>query len=68
MFTALNPAEFSEVMSVNRHIPTAWETKSALEKAIALDIAGDKFKAEGKLESAKVCYSRAVFWASKAFK
>ena len=67
MFTALNPVEFAAVMSVGRHIPSAFESKSNLEKAISLDAAGDKYKAEGKLESAKFAYSRAAAYAAKAF-
>ena len=66
MFTALNPVEFAEVMSVGRHIPTEWESKTDLEKAQSLDAAGDKYKAEGKLESAKFAYGRALHYAIKA--
>ena len=66
MKTALNPVEFAEVMTVGRHIPTAFESKSDLEKALSLDAAGDKYKAEGKLESAKFAYGRALFYAIKA--
>jgi hypothetical protein len=66
MFTALNPVEFAAVMSVGRHIPSEFESKSDLEKAISLDAAGDRYKAQGKLESAKACYSRALALAIKA--
>ena len=66
MKTALNPVEFAEVMSVGRHIPSAFESKSNLEKAISLDAAGDRYKAQGKLESAKFAYGRALFYAIKA--
>jgi hypothetical protein len=66
MFTALNPTEFAEVMSVGRHIPSAFESKSNLEKAISLDAAGDRYKAQGKLESAKFAYARALHYAIKA--
>jgi len=66
MFTALNPVEFAAVMSVGRHIPTAFESKSNLEKALSLDAAGDKYKAEGKIESAKFAYRQAAKYAAKA--
>ncbi len=36
------------------------------EMAHKLDAAGDRYKAEGKLELAKVCYSRALARAIKA--
>jgi len=68
MFTALNPVEFSAVMSVGRHIPTAWESMSDIQKAYLLDAAGDRYKAQGKLESAKACYSRALALAIKSGK
>ena len=66
MFTALNPVEFATVMSVGRHIPSAFESLTDLQKAQSLDAAGDKYKAEGKLESAKFAYSRALHYAIKA--
>jgi hypothetical protein len=66
MFTALNPVEFAEVMSVGRHIPSAFESKSNLEKALSLDAAGDRYKAQGKFESAKFAYARALEYAIKA--
>ena len=53
MFTALNPVEFAAVMSVGRHIPTAFESKSALEKAKTMDALGDSYKAKGDLARAK---------------
>jgi 2-hydroxychromene-2-carboxylate isomerase len=36
------------------------------EMAHALDLAGDKYKAEGKLESANACYKRAFYRATLA--
>ena len=63
MKSALNLAEFSEIMSIGRSISNP---KTDLQLAILLDKAGDKFKAEGKLESAKVCYARALSRAIKA--
>jgi len=69
MFTALNPVEFAAVMSVGRPMATlAANAKSDLEMALALDAAGDKFKAEGKLESAKACYARAAARFAKSTK
>jgi hypothetical protein len=67
MFTALNPVEFAEVMSVGRHIPTAWESKSDLEKANCMDVLGDAYKAKGDLARAKYCYGRASKYAAKWF-
>lgn len=66
MFTALNQVEFAEVMSVGRHIPSKFESLTDLQKAQSLDKAGDKYKAEGKLESAKFAYGRALHYAIKA--
>ena len=42
------------------------QRKLDLDMANRLDAAGDKYKAEGKLESAKSCYSRALALAIKA--
>ena len=42
------------------------QRKLDLDMANRLDAAGDKYKAEGKLESAKACYSRALALAIKA--
>ena len=67
MFTALNPVEFAAVMSVGRHIPTAFESKSALEKAKTMDALGDSYKAKGDLARAKYCYGRASKYAAVAF-
>lgn len=36
------------------------------EMAHGLDLAGDKFKAEGNLKAAQVCYARALARATKA--
>jgi hypothetical protein len=66
MFTALNPVEFAEVMSVGRHIPTAFESKSDLEKAFCMDELGDSYKAKGDFARAKYCYGRALKYAIKA--
>jgi hypothetical protein len=66
MFTALNPVEFAEVMSVGRHIPSEFESKTDLQKAQSLDAVGDRYKAQGKFESAKFAYARALHYAIKA--
>jgi hypothetical protein len=44
----------------------AQQRKLDLDMANALDAAGDKFKSEGKFESAKACYARALARAIKA--
>jgi hypothetical protein len=44
----------------------AKQTAIDWEMAHKLDLAGDKFKAEGNLKSAQVCYSRALSLATKA--
>ena len=66
MFTALNPVDFAEVMSVGRHIPTAFESKSDLEKACRMDELGDAYKAKGDIARAKYCYGQALKYAIKA--
>ena len=42
------------------------QAKLDWEMAHKLDLAGDRYKAQGKLESAQACYSRALALATKA--
>ena len=44
------------------------QVKLDWEMAHKLDAAGDRYKAQGKLETAKVCYARALALAIKAGK
>jgi hypothetical protein len=44
----------------------AEQVKIDWEMAHKLDLAGDKFTADGNLKAAKVCYSRALARATKA--
>jgi hypothetical protein len=42
------------------------QRKLDLDMAMALDAAGDRYKAQGKFESAKACYARAAARFAKA--
>jgi hypothetical protein len=74
MFTAITNTEASrlaEIMVANGGLAKPSKEKQIeldWEMAHKLDAAGDRYKAEGKLELAKVCYSRALARAIKASK
>jgi hypothetical protein len=53
-------------MSVGRHIPSAFESKTDLEKACRMDELGDAYKAKGDIARAKYCYGQALKYAIKA--
>lgn len=74
--TAVETKRFSAIMSSIKMAESmmakiAREAKKdtpaeLLAKAYELDAAGDRYKAEGKLETAKFCYSRALKLAIKS--
>lgn len=74
MFTAITNTETSrlaEIMVANGGLAKPSKEQQAKldwEMAHKLDAAGDRYKAEGKLETAKVCYARALKLAIKASK
>ena len=54
------------MMAKNAREAKKYTSKELLAKAVAMDEAGDRYKAQGKIESAKACYSRALTLAIKA--
>lgn len=73
MFEAITPAKASQMAedlvamgalaspSIDAQINYYWKNAEALDKR------GDQYKAEGRMDMAQVCYSRAFKSASKAF-
>jgi len=66
MFTAFYNESTSVYVFPKAKPSAQQQRKLDLDMALRLDVAGDRYKAQGKFESAKVCYARAGALFAKA--